>query len=199
VTAARTWVIDAANVMGSRPDGWWRDRPGAAARLHARILRLLASPVALADGPWPSAAETAITTESSSEAQEPPDERALAESANPAVRAGTTDPAEVPTAPERAILVLEGAARAGVQPGTVGTRNQSTPAEGPNQQPSVSPRSLTVVHAPGSGDDAIVAAARAAAGPVLVFTSDRELRARLTATGANVRGSGSLWALLDQV
>jgi hypothetical protein len=26
-------VIDGANVMGSRPDGWWRDRPGAARRL----------------------------------------------------------------------------------------------------------------------------------------------------------------------
>jgi hypothetical protein len=25
-------VIDAANVIGSRPDGWWRDRAGAAAR-----------------------------------------------------------------------------------------------------------------------------------------------------------------------
>ncbi len=27
-------VVDAANVVGSRPDGWWRDRPGAARRLH---------------------------------------------------------------------------------------------------------------------------------------------------------------------
>jgi 8-oxo-dGTP diphosphatase len=26
-------VVDAANVMGSRPDGWWRDRVGAARRL----------------------------------------------------------------------------------------------------------------------------------------------------------------------
>ena len=26
-------VIDGANVVGSRPDGWWRDRPGAARRL----------------------------------------------------------------------------------------------------------------------------------------------------------------------
>ncbi len=26
-------VVDAANVVGSRPDGWWRDRAGAAARL----------------------------------------------------------------------------------------------------------------------------------------------------------------------
>jgi len=28
-----TVVVDAANVMGSRPDGWWRDRAGAARRL----------------------------------------------------------------------------------------------------------------------------------------------------------------------
>lgn len=26
-------VVDAANVVGSRPDGWWRDRAGAAGRL----------------------------------------------------------------------------------------------------------------------------------------------------------------------
>jgi hypothetical protein len=26
-------VVDAANVMGSRPDGWWRDRAAAATRL----------------------------------------------------------------------------------------------------------------------------------------------------------------------
>ena len=38
-----TIVVDVANVMGSRPDGWWRDRAGAAARLHADIARLAAS------------------------------------------------------------------------------------------------------------------------------------------------------------
>jgi predicted RNA-binding protein with PIN domain len=27
------WMIDASNVIGSRPDGWWRDREGAARRL----------------------------------------------------------------------------------------------------------------------------------------------------------------------
>ncbi|MCX4472779.1 hypothetical protein C5N14_09415 [Micromonospora sp. MW-13] len=27
-------IVDAANVVGSRPDGWWRDRAGAAARLR---------------------------------------------------------------------------------------------------------------------------------------------------------------------
>ena len=31
-------VVDAANVVGSRPDGWWRDRAGAARRLHERLL-----------------------------------------------------------------------------------------------------------------------------------------------------------------
>ena len=30
-------LIDAANVVGSRPDGWWRDRAGAAARLVAQL------------------------------------------------------------------------------------------------------------------------------------------------------------------
>jgi hypothetical protein len=30
-------VVDGANVVGSRPDGWWRDRAGAAAKLHGRL------------------------------------------------------------------------------------------------------------------------------------------------------------------
>lgn len=37
-TGADVLVVDGANVVGSRPDGWWRDRPGAAARLHRRLL-----------------------------------------------------------------------------------------------------------------------------------------------------------------
>ena len=27
------WLVDGMNVIGSRPDGWWRDRPGAMRRL----------------------------------------------------------------------------------------------------------------------------------------------------------------------
>ena len=27
------WMVDASNVIGARPDGWWRDREGAARRL----------------------------------------------------------------------------------------------------------------------------------------------------------------------
>jgi 8-oxo-dGTP diphosphatase len=38
-----TIVVDVANVMGSRPDGWWRDRAGAAVRLHAELVALAAS------------------------------------------------------------------------------------------------------------------------------------------------------------
>ncbi len=31
-------VVDAANVVGAVPDGWWKDRAGAATRLHERLL-----------------------------------------------------------------------------------------------------------------------------------------------------------------
>jgi uncharacterized protein YaiI (UPF0178 family) len=31
------WFIDAMNVIGSRPDGWWRDRDGAIRRLKEEI------------------------------------------------------------------------------------------------------------------------------------------------------------------
>jgi predicted RNA-binding protein with PIN domain len=30
-------IVDGANVVGSRPDGWWRDRAGAASRLQERL------------------------------------------------------------------------------------------------------------------------------------------------------------------
>jgi predicted RNA-binding protein with PIN domain len=33
-------VVDAANVVGSRPDGWWRDRAGAARKLLLRLASL---------------------------------------------------------------------------------------------------------------------------------------------------------------
>jgi predicted RNA-binding protein with PIN domain len=33
----RVLVVDGANVVGSRPDGWWKDRAGAARRLHDQL------------------------------------------------------------------------------------------------------------------------------------------------------------------
>ncbi|CAL9548841.1 hypothetical protein SUDANB106_04408 [Streptomyces sp. enrichment culture] len=37
-------VVDAANVVGSVPDGWWRDRRGAAERLRDRLAARAAAP-----------------------------------------------------------------------------------------------------------------------------------------------------------
>ncbi|MCR2763324.1 NUDIX domain-containing protein [Microbacterium sp. zg.B48] len=42
-------VVDAANVVGSVPDGWWHDRPAAARRLIARVGTLAATGVPAAD------------------------------------------------------------------------------------------------------------------------------------------------------
>jgi hypothetical protein len=115
-------VVDAANVVGSVPDGWWRDRAGAAARLR-EALRPLA-----ADG-----------------------------------LPGLPPPLEV-------VLVVEGAAR---------------------QLPAAP--EVRVVSAPGSGDDAIVAEVRAAAGrPTAVVTADRGLRQRVVELGATVYGPSVL-------
>jgi hypothetical protein len=33
-------LVDAANVVGARPDGWWRDRAGATTRLLGRLASL---------------------------------------------------------------------------------------------------------------------------------------------------------------
>lgn len=35
-------MVDVANVMGARADGWWRDRAGAALRLGGEVLALAA-------------------------------------------------------------------------------------------------------------------------------------------------------------
>ena len=126
-----TVLVDAANTVGARPDGWWRDRAGATTRL---LVRLAALP-------------------------------------------GTVLPGDdgAPVRVEAVVAVVEGAAR-------------DVPA----------PAGVTVVRAPGSGDDALVAEAGRLVGggaDVLVVTADRGLRARLPATVA-VTGPGRLLAAL---
>lgn len=118
----RVLVVDGANVVGARPDGWWKDRAGAARRLHEQLL--------------------------------------------------------VADLDRDVVLVLEGAARAGVPAGV----------DGP----------VTVVHAPGEGDAEIVRQAHAAAaagGDVLVVTADRLLSVRCAKAGPSV---GPSW-LLDRL
>jgi 8-oxo-dGTP diphosphatase len=46
-----TVVVDAANVVGSRPDGWWRDRAGAARRLLTSCAALARDGLAATDVP----------------------------------------------------------------------------------------------------------------------------------------------------
>lgn len=116
-------VIDAANVIGSRPNGWWRDRPGAALRFTERV-------------------------------------RAT-------VTAGRLDPPVT--------LVLEGRARAGADEADLD--------------------GVEVVHAPGEGDDTIVALAETNR-EVIVVTADRGLAERVRAVDAAVVGPS--W-LLDQL
>jgi predicted RNA-binding protein with PIN domain len=37
------WLVDGMNVIGSRPDGWWRDRPKAHRQLVDELARFAAS------------------------------------------------------------------------------------------------------------------------------------------------------------
>jgi len=50
-------IVDAANVVGSRPDGWWRDRAGATERL---LMRLGSLPGRTLDGAGVCTAVTAV-------------------------------------------------------------------------------------------------------------------------------------------
>jgi 8-oxo-dGTP diphosphatase len=135
-----TIVVDVANVMGARPDGWWRDRAGAAVRLHAEIAALAASGRAILPGEAGEDAETG---------------------------------------PPEFVMVLEGAA------------NKASARIGAAPQDRV-----RVVHAPGHGDDTIVAVVRELPGRRVVVTADRELRDRCAAAGAEVRSPGWLLGLL---
>ncbi|HEY1443517.1 MAG TPA: hypothetical protein VGF51_01360 [Acidimicrobiales bacterium] len=111
-------VVDAANVIGSRPTGWWKDRAGAARSFVADL--------------------------------------------RAGVAAGRLT--------EPVVVVLEGKARAGASSGA---------ADG-----------VTVVHAAGSGDDALVDVVRSAPDgeAAVLVTADRELRRRVEALGAEVVG-----------
>jgi len=44
-------VVDAANVVGSVPDGWWRDRAGATARLRDSLVEVAEQGLSEAPGP----------------------------------------------------------------------------------------------------------------------------------------------------
>ena len=56
-----TLLVDVANTVGARPDGWWRDRAGATARLLERLAALPGRELAGPDGePVPVTALVAV-------------------------------------------------------------------------------------------------------------------------------------------
>jgi hypothetical protein len=55
-------VVDVANVVGARPDGWWRDRAGASTRVLDALAALVGSTVDL--GTHRAAATTSSWTSS---------------------------------------------------------------------------------------------------------------------------------------
>jgi hypothetical protein len=178
-----TIVVDVANVMGSRPDGWWRDRAGAAVRLHTQIARLAASGRAiLPDSEEAPGSEGVPGSEGAPEAGE-------AAEAGPAF-----------------ILVLEGAARAAISrlpPAAPHAGPDARPHGKPDTRPDAvgragppRPGEVRVVEARGSGDDEIVAVVRELPGRRVVVTADRELRTRCVAAGAEILGPGWLLGLL---
>ncbi len=66
-------LVDAANTVGSRPDGWWRDRAGATTRLLHRLAGLPGQVLAGPDGePVPVTAVVAVV-EGRARAAEGPD------------------------------------------------------------------------------------------------------------------------------
>ena len=174
-----TIVVDVANVMGSRPDGWWRDRPGAAVRLHGEIVRLARS------GRATPPADPASAQPSPAPAQPSPvpDEPSAAPDDPSAGAPGADAPGFV--------MVLEGAARAAAARLAAAEPDADADGTGP-----VRPGEVRVVQARGSGDDTIVAVVRELPGRRVVVTADRELRARCTAAGAEILGPGWLLGLL---
>jgi len=71
--AAVTLVVDVANVMGSRPDGWWRDRASAATRLLALMPGLVGRDVAGPDGDRVVIEQVVAVVEGAAKAVEAPE------------------------------------------------------------------------------------------------------------------------------
>jgi hypothetical protein len=166
-----TIIVDGANVVGSRPDGWWRDRAGAAVRLHDNLVKLA------------ERGEQGI----------PAAELAASEAPAAGGRGPGHDPRPRPAGaaglvPVTVLLVLEGAARRAVP--RIAERARATNGDASDNG------EVEVVSAPGSGDDEIVRQAQRLAGHCIVVTADRELRRRCVAAGARVAGPSWLYGLL---
>jgi hypothetical protein len=171
-----TLIVDGANVVGSRPDGWWRDRAGAAVRLYDEL-------AGLAERGAAGIRAAQLATREDGEASAGPEQTGPGQ-------AGTGQATQRDGAQTVAVvLVLEGAAKAAAARITARTAGDARGRAGDLG-------TVQVVSAPGSGDDEIVRLARSRPGHRIVVTSDRELRRRSVAAGAQVAGPSWLRARL---
>ena len=160
-----TLIVDGANVMGSRADGWWRDRAGAMARLHGELAALAARGIR---GPVPGDLEAA----GDADAAAGPGPAGPPEAGSAGVTEAGQDDADGRWYPE-IVLVVEGRTRK--------VLSLVSPAHG-----------VQVVAAEGEGDDEIAGLASRLPGQRVVVTADRELRRRVTSAGGAVIGPGWL-------
>lgn len=84
-------VVDGANVVGSVPDGWWKDRAGAAERLRTKLVDLAVPAEALALGGTLWFPEVALVVEGQA--------RALADGAGAGAGSAAGDAVEIVRAP----------------------------------------------------------------------------------------------------
>jgi hypothetical protein len=177
-----TIVVDIANVMGARANGWWKDRARAAARLCREVGDLSSRGLAARDLP----AEVAGVDRD----RVYPHwvlvlEGAARRAAMPEVVLADHD------------LVLPATLAPDDALSEAWLRKRGVP--GPDE-PDVNFRDLgslaRLVLAPGSGDDTIAREAADLQGRRLVVTADRELRRRCEQAGAAVAGPRWLLGLL---
>jgi hypothetical protein len=81
-------LVDIANVMGSRPDGWWRDRAAAATRLLNGLGPLNGAEVTLPAGVTARVAEIRAVVEGAARSAEGPEGVSV-------LRAGTDGDSEI--------------------------------------------------------------------------------------------------------
>jgi 8-oxo-dGTP diphosphatase len=193
-----TIIVDVANVMGSRPDGWWRDRAGAAVRLHADIAALAAKSGALAASGHPILPDE----------PDPPRFVMVLEGAARAAAARIRADDSRTRADDGQARANDGQARAddgqaraddGQARANDGqARANDGQARANDGRTRADDGPVRVVQADGSGDDAIVALARELPGRRFVVTADRELQRRCVAAGAAILRPGWLLGLVRE-
>ncbi len=215
-------IVDAANVMGARADGWWRDRAGAAARLRDELAVLatrgvrslpaaMAAPpldvwfpeiILVVEGAARSVAGQALPGTVAHGGNDAIDAgahgavRAGGGTDGDAVRGGTDgDAARGGTDGDAARGGTDGDAARGGTDGAGAVHAAGPDLGGPARSAPIT-GTLRVVAAAGSGDDTIAELAADTRGTRLVVTADRQLRRRSEAVGAAV--AGPRW-LLNQL